>query len=158
MTMKYSNILVPYDKSDSAKRALETALEFAALNEEASVTLFFAAPVPEFATGEFMAASRMSGSIRLTPEDIDRMQQDYLDFERATLDEDIQAVIAEQGEKLKVVVGQGKPSKAILDFAAEDKSDLIVMGCRGLNAVAGMLGSVSYAVLRNADCPVLIEK
>ena len=32
------------------------------------------------------------------------------------------------------------------------------MGCRGLNAVAGMLGSVSYAVLRNANCPVLIEK
>ena len=158
MTMKYSNILVPYDKSDSAKRALETALDFAALNEEARVTLFFAAPVPEFATGEFMAASRMSGSIRLTPEDIDRMQQDYLDFERATLDEDIQAVIAEQGEKLKVVVGQGKPSKAILDFAAEDKSDLIVMGCRGLNAVAGMLGSVSYAVLRNANSPVLVEK
>lgn len=156
--MKYSNILVPYDKSESAKRALNTALDLAALNDEARVTLLFAAPVPEFATGEFMAASRMAGGIRLTPEDVDRMRQDYLDYEREALDEDIKAVVEAQGDKLKVVVGQGKPSRAILDYAEEMQADLIVMGCRGLNAVAGMLGSVSYAVLRNADCPVLIEK
>ncbi|MFR3274067.1 MAG: universal stress protein, partial [Slackia sp.] len=35
---------------------------------------------------------------------------------------------------------------------------LIVMGSRGLSAVAGVLGSVSYAVLRNAECPVMVER
>lgn len=32
------------------------------------------------------------------------------------------------------------------------------MGSRGLDAVRGTLGSVSYAVLRNVECPVLIER
>ena len=32
------------------------------------------------------------------------------------------------------------------------------MGRRGLGALRGMLGSVSYAVLRNADMPVLTVK
>ena len=40
--MKYSNILVPYDRSESAKRALSTALEMAADAEGAQVTAFFA--------------------------------------------------------------------------------------------------------------------
>ena len=60
--------------------------------------------------------------------------------------------------QFRIAVGQGKPRKAIIDYAEHNGVDLIVMGCRGLNAVAGMLGSVSYAVLRNASCPVLIEK
>ena len=156
--MKYSNILVPYDKSESAKHALATALDIAADREDARVTVYFAAPVPEFATGEFMAASRMSASVRLTQEDMDRMQQDYVNFERSLLDEDLQELLSNAGEGIDIVVGQGKPSKAILEYADEMKADLIVMGCRGLNAVAGMLGSVSYAVLRNANCPVLVEK
>ncbi|MFR3273677.1 MAG: universal stress protein [Slackia sp.] len=46
--MKYSNILVPYDHSESAKHAMFTALEFAAENPETHVTAFFASPVPEF--------------------------------------------------------------------------------------------------------------
>ena len=156
--MKYSNILVPYDKSESAKHALDTALQFAADNADARVTVYFAAPVPEFATGEFMAASRMSGTVRLTQEDMDRMQQDYVNFERGLLDEDLQDILAKTEANVEVIVGQGKPSKAILEYAGLINADLIVMGCRGLNAVAGMLGSVSYAVLRNANCPVLIEK
>ena len=156
--MKYSNILVPYDKSESAKHALVTALQLAAEKEGARVTVYFAAPVPEFATGEFMAASRMSSSVRLTQEDIDRMQQDYVNFERGLLDEDLQELLGQAQDSVNVVVGQGKPSKAILEYAEKMQADLIVMGCRGLNAVAGMLGSVSYAVLRNANCPVLVEK
>ena len=36
--------------------------------------------------------------------------------------------------------------------------DLVVMGCRGLDAVRGMIGSVSAAVLRSVDCPVLVVK
>lgn len=159
--MKYSNILVPYDHSESAKHAMFTALEFAAENPEARVTAFFASPVPEFESSQFLAAETVSGVRRVSPEELAGMQQDYLDYERESLKK---SLVKEFGEHLvdntrfDIAVGQGKPSKAILDFARDNGVDLIVMGCRGLNAVAGMLGSVSYAVLRNAECPVLIEK
>lgn len=47
---------------------------------------------------------------------------------------------------------------ALLDFARRHRIDLIVMGCRGLGAIRGVLGSVSYAVLRRSDVPVLVVK
>ena len=47
----------------------------------------------------------------------------------------------------------------IVTYAIDNLCDLIVMGSRGLGALRGILGSVSsYAVLRNADVPVLIVK
>lgn len=160
--MKYSNILVPYDRSESAKRALSTALEMAADAEGAHVTAFFASPVPEFESSQFLAAENMAGVVRVPPEELAAMQKEYLDYERGLLVEDLKEYVGEDvfasADLFQVAVGQGKPSKAILDYAADHGCDLIVMGCRGLNAVAGMLGSVSYAVLRNAECPVLIEK
>ena len=67
-------------------------------------------------------------------------------------------VAEEAGNALVIAIGQGKPSKAILEYAHTHHIDLIVMGSRGLSAVAGVLGSVSYAVLRNAECPVMIER
>ncbi len=148
--MKYTNILVPYDRSESAKRALSTALEIAADEDGAHVTVFFASPVPEFESAQFLAAENMSGVVRIPPEELAAMQKEYLDYERGLLVDDLKDFVGEAvlscADAFRIAVGQGKPSKAI------------VMGCRGLNAVAGMLGSVSYAVLRNASCPVLIEK
>ena len=53
----------------------------------------------------------------------------------------------------------GVPAKVILDFATDNKSDIIIIGSRGLSAVNAMiLGSVSQAVLENAKCPVMIVK
>ena len=160
--MKYTNILVPYDRSESAKRALSTALEIAADEDGAHVTVFFASPVPEFESAQFLAAENMSGVVRIPPEELAAMQKEYLDYERGLLVDDLKDFVGEAvlscADAFRIAVRQGKPSKAIIDYAEHNGVDLIVMGCRGLNAVAGMLGSVSYAVLRNASCPVLIEK
>ena len=46
----------------------------------------------------------------------------------------------------------------IVDASKYYSCDLIVMGSRGLGAIRGMLGSVSFGVLRNAEIPVLIVK
>jgi nucleotide-binding universal stress UspA family protein len=56
------------------------------------------------------------------------------------------------------VVG-GDPASAIVDFARARDADLIVVGSRGLGRVTGaILGSVSHAVVQQADRPVLIAK
>ena len=55
--MKYENILVPYDGSDSAKKALATALEYVDLGIAGKATAFFAAPVPQFETQDFKSTS-----------------------------------------------------------------------------------------------------
>ena len=50
------------------------------------------------------------------------------------------------------------PVDGISAYASEHDCDLIVMGRRGLGALRGMLGSVSYGVLRTAEIPVLTVK
>ena len=47
---------------------------------------------------------------------------------------------------------------SLADYAKHHDIDLIVMGRRGLGAIRGMLGSVSYSLLRETDIPVLTVK
>ena len=54
---------------------------------------------------------------------------------------------------------RGAPGVVILDFAAAENSDMIVMGSRGLGIVKGvLLGSVSQYIVEQAKCPVLVVK
>lgn len=57
----------------------------------------------------------------------------------------------------KVIVGEGKPERKIVAFAAENDTDLIVIGARGMGLIKGMLiGSVTDAILKTSPCPVLV--
>ncbi|MGH3080380.1 MAG: universal stress protein [Gaiellaceae bacterium] len=54
---------------------------------------------------------------------------------------------------------EGDPVESILRVAKSRDVDLIVVGSRGLGAVRGLvLGSVSNAILHQADRPVLVAK
>jgi nucleotide-binding universal stress UspA family protein len=53
----------------------------------------------------------------------------------------------------------GDPAAIIVEIAARQGFDLIVLGCRGLGpALSNRLGSVSDWVSHNAPCPVLIVR
>jgi nucleotide-binding universal stress UspA family protein len=63
------------------------------------------------------------------------------------------------GEQVKQEVLHAHPAEAICRWAEEGKSDLIVMGSRGLSEIrAFFLGSVSDKVSHHAHCPVLIVR
>ena len=54
---------------------------------------------------------------------------------------------------------EGNPAESIIEVANTWKSDLIVMGSRGLGTLAGLLlGSTSQKVVAHAPCPVLIVR
>jgi nucleotide-binding universal stress UspA family protein len=53
-------------------------------------------------------------------------------------------------------LGNGKPYVQILAVAAEEETDLIVIGVRGRNPVdLALFGSTTNQVVRRATCPVL---
>ena len=61
-----------------------------------------------------------------------------------------------QGVKVEHLTLKGDPGKVIVEFADRKKVDLIVMGTQGKSGVKRMLlGSVSQAVMRDAECPVI---
>ncbi|MEM1597224.1 MAG: universal stress protein [Pyrobaculum sp.] len=126
----YKRILVAYDGSDHAKKAVHHAVELAKTFGSALYVITVAAD-----------PSQVS-----------------LDRARKTAEEAAKT-IASAGLKAEVEVRSGTPATEILNYAEEKEVDLIVMGSRGLSAIQRLvLGSVSQAVASRAKMPVLIVK
>lgn len=77
---------------------------------------------------------------------------------RASLDR-AKGAVAEAGAEATYEIREGDPAEEILRLAQDRNADLVVVGSRGLGTIAGtLLGSVSKAVIRGADRPVLVVK
>ncbi|MDD6651588.1 MAG: universal stress protein [Eggerthellales bacterium] len=151
--MIYKNVLVPYDKSSHATHALETAIKLVSDDPEAKLTVLYAVDPTDEEDITFTVAARMAGvpAGNLNEENVRASKV-------AQIEELVAPIVKDAPNEVTVKVVTGKAHHAILNYAYDRECDLIVMGCRGLNAVLGMMGSVSYAVLRSAECPVFIVK
>jgi len=59
--------------------------------------------------------------------------------------------------KTKTVVRIGKPYQQIIELALESRTDLVIMGVRGRNALdIAVFGSTTYRVVQLGPCPVLV--
>jgi nucleotide-binding universal stress UspA family protein len=133
------NIVVGYDGSETAKRALERAAELA--TDGATVTVVSAVHVHS-------AAGRGAGPV--DPDEVHERRQELAEAE---------TLLGEKGIKPSLVEGHGDPADVIVDQAKESGADLIVVGNRGLNVGARLLlGSVSTKVLHDAPCDVLVVR
>jgi nucleotide-binding universal stress UspA family protein len=65
---------------------------------------------------------------------------------------------APEGVQTELVMREGAPGKAIIDFLKETEPDLVVIGASGESAMRGLLGggSVAEKVVRNSPVPVLV--
>ena len=62
-----------------------------------------------------------------------------------------------RGISAQFLIWEGDPGSGLVEAAAAERADLIVMGSRALGPVGRLLlGSVSSYVLANAGCPVLL--
>lgn len=148
--MKYRNILVAYDGSDHAKNAVREALDMAKDSQDCSILTLGVLYDPTFNAASLRALTlNEDGSedgVRCTE------QQHAMEREIAELTKDSSTPVETH------MIQSDTPAASIVAFANKHNCDLIVMGCRGMNAVLGMLGSVSNAVLRDATIPVLVVK
>ncbi len=66
-----------------------------------------------------------------------------------------EAIHPESSVAVQIQVGRGLPAEALLQEA--EGADLLVVGCRGHNELAGLLlGSVSQHCVAHAHCPVVV--
>lgn len=136
------NILVPFDGSDNALAALRLAITLAKPLQEKVIVLNVQLSFHTAHTKLFFNEQTI------------RSYQEQLFAEavapaKAILDE------AEVDYELKLRIGPAK--EQICDEAETAAVRMIVMGSRGMNPIlGGVLGSVSYAVLNSATCPVTI--
>jgi len=139
----YKKILVAYDGSEMAKKALKTAIHLAEQNQANLIVAHVQSPFPGFIDGTFV-----------TNEMFELANQQG----QSILQEAVDIAGAENRDIVKVFVN-GSPVYEICRIAEEQQVDLIVMGNRGLGPIKEVfLGSVSHGVTQRARVPVLIVK
>ena len=132
-------MLVAYDGSEGAKRALEVAAVLARHDDQVSI-VSVAEGIPLFGYASSLPS----------PEHEEDRQRQLVDAAK---------LLSEHGLASSLVRRSGDPATAILDVAREQDVDLIVMGTRGVSAVERwLIGSVSSKVLHHAHCSVLVAR
>jgi nucleotide-binding universal stress UspA family protein len=156
----YSKILVPYDNSEHAQHALLAAIDMATCVENSTVTVLNVTDLIEFDDETFEVAARMAGVPRMSEDAARVARENYYSEHEKSVRKSISEVVSDvpTGISLEVKIDSGRPQEAICNAAVDGGFDCIVMGRRGLGAIRGALGSVSYAVLRSVELPVLIVK
>jgi len=156
----YHNILVPYDGSEHAQHALEAAIELGEGDSPVKITVLNVTDLMDFDDSTFEIAARMAGVPPISDSAAKQARENYFSEHKKSVQEQIQDFFEGVPENIDIqiaVVG-GHPQEAITQYANDGEFDCIVMGRRGLGALRGALGSVSFAVLRSVELPVLVVK
>ena len=142
----YRTVLVGTDGSETSFRAVDRA---AALASDTQATLVIACayePSPERETAraqDILGAEAYQVVGSAPAEDTVGRARDR--------------AVAAGATDIETVAVQGRPAEALRRLADEHKADLLVVGNRGLNTLAGrIIGSVPLDVARHASVDVLV--
>jgi nucleotide-binding universal stress UspA family protein len=139
----FHNILISYDGSPHADRALEEAIDLAQLSHSRLTILTAITRCPAWAySGPSVAAAATLST--------------ELEHEAATIQSRAIERVPSDLPVTKILTHE-PIIKALMKQIKEGRHDLVVMGSRGFGPVRGtLLGSVSQHVLSHSDVPVLI--
>ena len=138
---KIRRILLATDLSTASRGATDQALQLARDLQAELLVVSVIDPVASLASG--------AGVLRM-------------DQRRAAREAAAQAIVVagrRAGVRVRFLVWEGEPGPAIVEAAASEAADLVVVGSHGRGRVGRLvLGSVSDHVVRHASCPVLIAR
>ena len=148
----YKHILVPTDGSALSDKAVEAAIKLAKL-AGARITAFNAIePYP--LQGAY--AAEASGVAELQPEIFAERSEEYA---KRTLDAVASAAAAANVQCTTDYATSRSASQAIVEKAAKENCDLIVMASHGRRGLEGfLLGSETQKVLTHTSIPVLVYR
>lgn len=157
--MFFKNVLVPYDESEHALSALHIAFGLVGDDPEATVhvvTIMASGPLasPALRGDAFGEQDNLSEELEsdgVVGPALHRMRDELQHAVNGARDEAVCATVTSAALS-------GSPVEGIAEYVDNHNIDLVVMGRRGLGALRGMLGSVSFGVLRSVDVPVLTVK
>ena len=138
MAKKFTKILVPYDDSANAKRALNHAIYLASMSN-ASLSVVHVISY-QYAMAKIVQPYK--GKV------ISHVKKFMKDAKNLAL---------RDGKLVEQHILYGNPSEEILKLIKKKKFDLVVMGRRGTTKITGpSLGSVSNALVQSSTVPVLV--
>lgn len=146
-----SKILVATDGSETAKKAVEYAVELA---KQLGATIKFLSVIDK----SFYAIQAVPGAV--TPARIMEPVEDYLKQAAETYIKEAEKLCRDRGIQSEGFIRSGRPVDEIIKDAEKSKVDLIIIGSHGRSAMtAAVLGSVAFGVVhKETKSPVLIVR
>jgi nucleotide-binding universal stress UspA family protein len=141
MSLDIKKLLVAVDFSSTSDKAFDYALSLARVFE-----------------AEVIALHVLEDPILYAP----TTDQSYRDAYERTIQGKLDELAnrhGSEGVKVSLEMRQGSPFYEVVECAAAEKCDMIVMGTLGTGPIQHMLlGSVAEKVVRKAHCPVLVVR
>ena len=139
----FKKIVVATDFSTNADRALAVAIDLARLHQ-----------------GELQLVHAYASGIYMLPPpfDVVSLAPSGPRFEHmAELMEARAQQVRAHGLPITTETVDGSPEEAVVAYANQVGADLLVIGSRGLGAIAhALLGSVAEKIVHHSSCPVLV--
>ena len=144
----YKRILVATDGSTLSKKAVESAIELAAL---AGAELVALKVVPRYPQSYF------EGGLALQAAEVSRVEEQWAKDGQSIVDA-VQKSALEKGVQTKAIIAKSDlVSDAVIAAAKKHKCDLIVMASHGRRGIKRLLlGSETQQVLTHSHVPVLV--
>jgi nucleotide-binding universal stress UspA family protein len=141
-TGKYSSLLVPFDGSESSKKAMVRACELSKL-DGGEITVLYVIPRYEEMMDFFKTESITKSLFQ----------------EAEKILEGAKKIAAGLGVQIKAVVQEGHAGDKIVELSDKFRNDLIVMGTHGWSGVnKAIMGSTAERIIAYAARPILIVK
>lgn len=154
----FTKILVPYDGSKYAEKALNSAVFLAKLIKGSEITIMTV--IDEIITPPILFPTKvrhktgenitLSTYIRDLQKDMQYKMKDRLEEVKRKYQNSV---------RIKIFVTVGPAEVKIADYANRKNVDLIVMGSKGLKGISRLIvGSVSRTVSEKVKCTVMIVR
>jgi nucleotide-binding universal stress UspA family protein len=141
-TGKYSSLLVPFDGSESSKKALVRACELSTL-DGGEITVLYVIPRYEEMM-DFFKTETITKSL-------------FQEAEKIL--EGAKKIAAGLGVQIKAVVQEGHVGDKIVELSDKFRNDLIIMGTHGWSGMdKAIMGSTAERIIAYAERPILIVK
>ncbi|MDP9287529.1 MAG: universal stress protein [Thermoproteota archaeon] len=145
-------ILVPIDGSDASLKAAKYAIK-AVKCEKAQIICIHVIPTPENIS-EF--EGKPFYSLQAYYDELGKSAKPW--FEKI-IETCKRMTVSEDDVTTDIVADVSSIADAIINYAANNNTDLIVMGTKGKTGLKRFLiGSVADGVVRHAHCPVLVVR
>jgi len=164
----YHKILVPYDSSKPSETALEHAIQIAKMSSISSaantninvILLQVVQDIPVPATfGAGLFKSNKTGDMITLEQYLKDITLEIKTDVKKMFEENIDKYRNIENVSLQSEVLIGDPSNEILQFANDEKVDLIIIGTTGLSGFSKFVfGSVARNVSEKAKCPVMLVR
>ncbi len=143
MEPSISKVLVPIDFSDYSKSSLKYATNFAKHFKASLILIYVIEPIvypPDFSMGQIAIPAPGIEMDQRASEELNKLAEKEIP----------------EGLSVKKIIKTGKPFVEIIETAADENVDIIIIATHGHSGVEHILfGSTAEKVVRKAPCPVL---